>query len=176
MGLMTHLMVSHTWSIKGKTRAEGSPSHLSFEDLDWTQPGFMSHSHQDLSVWSLMLSYFHPHPWFFIISQNPHLPLLYVSLTQRQSDWRFWHHTTKNELYTSLWNSCLIIINQVFTICYWSFLDIQYFNCVHCYKDIPSLISGGMGRIGPFNWNDPNMTEGFHHGREDRSKFDLKGY
>lgn len=34
MGLMTHSMVSHTWSIKGKKRAEGG-----FNGLYWTQLG-----------------------------------------------------------------------------------------------------------------------------------------
>ncbi len=43
MGLMTHLMVSHTWSIKGTKRAEGGPSHLSFKGSCWTLQGCPSH-------------------------------------------------------------------------------------------------------------------------------------
>lgn len=78
MGLVTHLMVSHTWSIKGEKRVEGSPSHLSFKGFCWTLPGSMSHIHHtDLTETflsdPLMLSSCHPNPWFFIISQNPHL-------------------------------------------------------------------------------------------------------
>lgn len=44
MGLMTHLMVSHTWSIKGSEQREALVLHiLSFKGSQWTQLRLMSH-------------------------------------------------------------------------------------------------------------------------------------
>lgn len=119
MGLMTHLMVSHTWSIKGKKRAEGSPSHLTFK-------GWVTSS-SDLTKTFLSV------PQCFIFTLIPGSSSLSTLLQKTVS------------------------ISSA------------------CYKDIRPLFSRGMGRIVSFNCTDPNMTEAFHHRREWRSKFDLKG-